>query len=307
MSEEESQLSTGFEQAGTANIQISPAQSRDVALIVDLPLASYYEMDTEELRAYLDEMADTIQTLRDNDIHICWVTMKKQNQIFAPQSNSHDDATPYDMETMARMGFLEAEKQEGDKQVKKDERMMQHEAIATEFLEENGPMDNDTVFSKFFMSGFIMPEDYQDDPETYRQLRKQFRENVEVHFPETGDSLDRYLDKKGTEHLIVMGAFAKQCITENAMDGALHGYDVTICPDRVLTWRGKNDDLMVWGNTSHEQEIRDRITERAAERELVVSEDTGVIRFQEFSALKRTLGHTAHQQTHTEEHDSIHL
>ena len=261
--------------------------SKTVAMLIDLPLGYYYEMDPTDQKAYLDTMSDTIRTLRNNHIDILWITMQDQNHLYAPQSNE-SAADPYSLDKMKKMGLMGFGEQAG-KDAAKNDRRIKHEQHSEQFLRQSGPLQNETVFSKFFMSGFISPEEYKDDPERYTQLRDQFRKDIDVVFPQEGDSLDAYLKSQNATNLLLMGAFANHCIAENALDAHRHDYNVTVLSDRVVGWDEDNDRLMVWRNKNYEPVIQNKIAENIVEQGLEM--DTPEISYQSFASFAAGLEH----------------
>lgn len=265
-----------------------------VVLLIDLPLSSYYEMKSDDQKAYLDTMSETISTLRMNDIDIVWFTMKDKNSLYAPQvgTGGNDAYTMGEMQKMGLIGFGEETKPDA----LKNSRQIVHERQSMEFLQQSGPRKNETVFSKFFMSGFISPDEYKDNPERYVELREQFRKDIEVTLPVEGDSLHNHLknDLHATD-LVLMGAFADHCVAENALDAHLHGYNVTVVSDRVVGWDENNDRLMVWNNKNYENTVRDTIAHRVKERNL--DADVSGILYTTFPSFSANLSSTLEQSS----------
>jgi len=241
------------------------------ALIIDIQ--SNEGMSAEDGQNFLNELASSLKTLRDNHIPVTWVVMGDRNHLFEPGVRSMDD--------FAAMGFDTAD------------------PVFHEFLKNHGPRADEAVYCKFYKSAFMQPEDYAGNPALQEVVREDYRKDIEVVLPRPGDfaglSLTEYLHGQGIGKALIMGSMSTHCVSETAAGAIVKGFDAAICTDLVVSWEEDEDQVdprtshRVWRDSAvdHEDRIRARLRQITADprRELTDAEKTA-IREMEFSGVQ---------------------
>jgi len=230
-----------------------------MAFIIDIQNVS--RMDTEDAKNYLDKLAENIELLRASNVPVTWVTMGKRSHLYEPQTDSAPGARK--ISDLVAMGFDGAEP--GHKG---------HE-LFTKFLEEHGPRTNEAVYSKFYKSAFIDPEDHANRPELEEVLRDDYPDGTQLPLPGEfeGVTLTQYAKAHGVTKPLILGAVSMHCVPETAAWAALKGMEPTIAVDGVLSWAGKENEVnpgitrLVWrdGQSSPETFHFEKIAARLGE------------------------------------------
>lgn len=249
-----------FNHATNANALASGGMA---ALIIDIGVD---KMDREDAWRYLDNLGQAIETLRSKNIPVIWVGMKDRNHLYKPQTHEGSSSPLRDTSELTDAGILPRPEEGGA-----------NADLYREFIEKYGPKTNEALYSKFFKSALVEPEDYVGRSGLQSVLQDDYREPIDL--PRAGDfighSLPDYL--RNTHHLILMGAVDTHCIVETAASATTKcGKNVSIASDQVVGWQGDEREKgykysrMVWrepgmteddSNAWHHAKMRARLTE----------------------------------------------
>ncbi|MCB9991362.1 MAG: hypothetical protein H6867_08265 [Rhodospirillales bacterium] len=209
-----------FNQASAAQA----ATTGQMAFIIDL---GFNAMDRDDAKAYLDKLADTVQTMRDQNIPITWVAMSDKNKLH-PAEDSAPSRT-LSISELEERGYFGPYPENGP-----------NDDLFHEFLEQHGPRTDDAIYLKFFKSALMTPEDYADNPALEQIVRADYRTDIEFDLPKPGSfegpSMAEYMQQKGLDKPIIMGAVSTNCDLCTALSSVAKGMQPTILTDMVLSW-----------------------------------------------------------------------
>ncbi len=211
--------------------QSDPVQFPAMAFIIDIQGVG--NMNEEDAKNYLGKLAESIALLRANNVPVTWVTMGKRNHLYEPQMASGSPSNVRKISDLVAMGFDGAEP--GHKG---------HELFA-KFLEDHGPRTDEAVYSKFYKSAFVDPEDHANRPELEEVLRSDYTEGMQLPQPGefSGPTLTQYAKARGVTKPLILGAVSTHCVSETATWAVLKGMKPTIATDGVLSWAGKESEV----------------------------------------------------------------
>lgn len=211
--------------------QSNPAQSSAMAFIIDIQGVG--NMGEEDAQNYLDKLAKSLETLRANNIPVTWVTMGKRNHLYEPQTATESSSSVREISDLVAMGFDGAEP--GHKGYE----------IFEMFLKQHGPRPNEAVYSKFYKSAFLDPEDHVNRPELEEVLHGDYPDGVGLPQPGEfqGTTLTQYAKARGVTKPLILGSVSTHCISETAIWAALKDMKPTIAVDGILSWAGKESEV----------------------------------------------------------------
>lgn len=204
-----------------------------VHLLIDLQLGCLAGMEPEAAQDYLDNMAETIDSLREQGVPTLWVTIGDACEVHPAQKSWSKDqkAAPRSEAEINKMGFIVPEGHDVPETAKDKLEIFQ------KFLEEHGPKQDEAMFEKRFLDAFLDPNAMQGNDLMAEHLLTHRRDETieDIHNAFQGQSLMEYLETKGTEQVLISGMMADVCVLETAIGARRNGLDCQVLCDVVAS------------------------------------------------------------------------
>lgn len=218
----------------------SSSNSPTMALVIDVQ--SLDRMDREDAQNYVDKLGKSLQSLRDKNIPVTWVTMREGSQLYLPTSTGNDSEVR-DLSQLREMGFYGI-----------DSEYPNHD-ILEEFLTKYGPRTNEVVSCKSFKSALIEQDDVKGRPDYQKTLEVESGGDFSNQFT-SQPTLAESMRSMVVQSTILMGAVSSHCISETAISSSLKGFNPQVAYDLVLSWQGDENKVvprtstLLWRGTS---------------------------------------------------------
>lgn len=205
-----------------------------MAMVVDLQLGCFGTMDPAVTQDYLDQVAQTLDTLRERNIPVCWLTMAEYSKLHRPL-----DVSPPTRRTMEQLEDFDFHNifQENDSV-----------DVYMAFLVKHGPRTNEAVFAKYFFDAFTDMRGHPDAKELWdaqRDIRPKIYQQQFDRMDKVlqGPPLIDFMREQGVKHIISFGGISTNCVLATAMGAARHGISGTVCTDLLISLKDKDRDL----------------------------------------------------------------
>jgi len=237
-----------------------------MALVIDIQ--DFARMDAADAQNYADKLAESLSSLRDRNIPVTWVTMRKDAQLYEPLDTDQDVLPQLrDVDTLQKMGFHGIDPEH------------ENHGIFRAFLQEHGPRTNEAVSVKSVKSALVEHTDALGKPEYEKTLEDECKEPLSEYFGSQEKTLAEYMKEQGIQNTVLMGAVSSHCVSETAVSAAIKGFNPQIVTDLVLSWHGDQDELgetplLLWHGTAndgvafdayHQENINTKLSKIASE------------------------------------------
>jgi nicotinamidase-related amidase len=266
-----------------------------MALVIDVQ--DLARMDAIDAHNYVERLAETLTSIRDSQIPITWVTMRKNAQLYKPlKTDPETSSQTRDTDQLREMGFHGIDPEYDNHEIFKN------------FLLKHGPRTDEVVSCKSTKSALVEEIDAKQKPEYQNTLEAECGETLSTYFGSQEQTLADYMREQGINNTIIMGAVSSHCIAETAASSSVKGFNPNIITDRLLSWQGDEDkvdpktSLLLWHgysgndndwNSYHQSKLDNKLAEIMADISRDFSrqnlEDIGNIRFATSSILSEPL------------------
>lgn len=240
-----------------ASARPTNADSEVMGMVVDLQLGCFGGMHPDVTQDYLDQVAQALDTLRERNIPVMWLSMAEHSKLYLPSAASPP----------ARRSIEELQDFEFHNIIHDNE----SRDVYMDFLAQHGPRTNEAVFCKYFFDAFTDMRGHPDARKLWDQHKTIRPEEYQQRFEEMnkilqGPPLIDFLREEGVKSIISFGGISTNCVLSTAIGAARHGIGSTICTDLLISLK---DNDRVMPPSWYEDELQRKLEEKTTNAPLI--------------------------------------